>query len=203
MNFHEKFVQLCKMNGVKPADVAKATGISQSSISVWKSRNSTPTDTNLSKIAEYFGMTVEQLKSDVFFDTFTVVTPPHGKKVPVLGTIACGVPILARENIVGYVDVNPEDDSDFALICRGDSMVPKLLDGDIVLIHRQTVVDNGKIAAVLIGDEATLKKVYYNGVNEIILTPENTTYPPMVYRGAELEQVRILGIAREIIRKLI
>ena len=73
-------------------------------------------------------------------------------------------------------------------------MAPKFLDGDIVLIRQQPVVENGQIAAVLIDNEATLKRVYVNK-SDILLSPENLNYQPMVYTGEQMNSIRILGLA--------
>lgn len=120
---------------------------------------------------------------------------PKTKRVPLLGTIACGEPILAEENLDGYVETADEVEADFALRCRGDSMInARILDGDLVFIRQQPDVENGEIAAVLVGDEATLKRVYkYPG--QVVLQPENPKYPPLVYTGEQLQNFRILGKA--------
>ena len=125
---------------------------------------------------------------------------PQGKKIPVVGTIACGTPILAEENTVGYVSTNKDDKADFALICKGESMSPKFLDKDLVLIHQQPTVDDGQIAAVLIDDEATLKRVYFHDNSQIILSPENPTFAPIVLNNHDLDTVKILGKAVGFIR---
>ena len=124
------------------------------------------------------------------------ITPlPKTKKVPLLGAIACGDPITAIENIDSYVEVPEWVNADFALTCKGDSMVDaRIFDGDTVYIREQPEVENGEIAAVLIDDEATLKRVYYQK-NKIILQPENKNYEPLVYVGEEILDVRILGKA--------
>lgn len=118
---------------------------------------------------------------------------PTFHKVPILGTIACGTPILAEQNLEGEVNV-PDMQCDFALRCKGDSMVPKFLEGDIVLIRRQPDVDDGQIAAVLIGDEATLKHVYHRP-DGLTLSAENMAYAPMFVSEDPAEPVRILGLA--------
>lgn len=122
---------------------------------------------------------------------------PKQKKLPILGSIACGEPILAVENVEGYASIDEDIDAQFCLRCQGDSMIDaRIYDGDIVYIRQQPDVDNGEIAAVLIGDEATLKRVYKKK-NTIILQPANKAYEPMVYTGSELEEIRILGKAVE------
>jgi len=116
-------------------------------------------------------------------------------RVPLLGTIACGIPILADQNIESYIDTPEPVKADFALRCKGDSMInARIFDGDIVYIRQQETVENGEIAAVLIGTEATLKKVYVYP-NRIELRAENPLYKPIEVEGAEMSDVKILGKA--------
>ena len=120
---------------------------------------------------------------------------PQTVKKPRLGAIACGKPILAVENISEYDDVPITIHCDFTLLCKGDSMIDaRIWDGDVVYIRQQPEVENGEIAAVRIGEEATLKKVYYNG-RRIILRACNPLYADMEYEGEELNDVEILGKA--------
>ena len=118
------------------------------------------------------------------FDMFSVngVLPlPETKKRPRLGTIACGEPILAQENIEDYDDVPNDIKCDFTLLCKGDSMIDaRIHDGDVVYIRQQPSVENGEIAAVLIGDEATLKRVFVYD-DKVVLQPANPAYSPLVY----------------------
>lgn len=127
------------------------------------------------------------------------VMPVVRKRLPMLGDIACGEPLFAQEQH-GEDDwrtVGADLDADFCLTARGDSMVgARILDGDLVFIKSMDMVENGAIAAVLIGEEATLKRVYYYPEqNKLILTPENPRYEPLVYLGEELNEIRILGQA--------
>lgn len=120
---------------------------------------------------------------------------PKTKKVPLLGTIACGEPILATENIEMYIKVDESIPADFALKCKGDSMInARIFDGDIVYIRQQPDVEDGEIAAVLIGDEATLKKVH-KYPNKIVLSACNPMYDDYVYTNEQLNEIRILGKA--------
>ncbi len=120
---------------------------------------------------------------------------PEMSKIPLIGSIACGTPILAEENIEDYICTPNDIRADFCLRCRGDSMIgARIFDGDIVFIRSQPNVENGQIAAVLIDDEATLKRVYsYPG--KLVLQPENPAYPPLVYVKDELNEIRIMGKA--------
>ena len=134
-------------------------------------------------------------------DTVSNLLPlPKTRKVPRLGTIACGEPILAQENIENY-DRAPEGvNCDFTLKCKGDSMVgARINDGDIVYVRQQDEVENGEIAAVLVDDAseistATLKRVYLYE-NQIVLQAENPKYSPLVYTGEDMNKVRIIGKA--------
>lgn len=120
---------------------------------------------------------------------------PKVCKIPLLGTIACGEPIFAEENISDMIDVPEHINADFALRCKGDSMIDaRINDGDIVYIKQQPTVDNGQIAAVLIGDEATLKRVYISD-NTVTLMACNPRFAPLIYSGPELERLRIIGRA--------
>lgn len=120
---------------------------------------------------------------------------PKTYSVPLLGNIACGRPILAVEQADETVEVPDFIKADFALRCKGDSMInARIFDGDIVYIHSQPEVENGQIAAIRIGDEATLKKVYYNG-QRLILRAANPLYTDLEYEGDTLSDVEILGKA--------
>ena len=120
---------------------------------------------------------------------------PTTYKVPILGSIACGAPILAQEHIDGYTGVPDTIHADFALICKGDSMMgARIYDGDLVYIRQQETVENGEIAAVLIDGEATLKRVRL-GPDSISLMPENPMYRPIILWGEEMNQIQILGKA--------
>lgn len=126
-----------------------------------------------------------------------IMPMPKMKRVPLIGTIACGRPILAVEDACETVCVPEHIDADFSLRCKGDSMInARIFDGDIVYIKRQPMVDNGQIAAVIIEDEATLKKVYYTpGSDRITLRACNPMYPDMEFEGETLNHIKILGKA--------
>ena len=131
------------------------------------------------------------------FPTFDNIIAITTKRLPILGDIACGEPIYASEQYESYAVTDASLDADFCLRAKGDSMIgARILDGDIVFIRSQNSVDNGEIAAVIIGDEATLKRVYYYPSDEkLILSAENPKYAPLVYIGEELNQIKIIGKA--------
>lgn len=124
-----------------------------------------------------------------------IIPMPEMRKIPLLGTIACGAPVLADEHIDGEVDIPVNIHADFALRCKGDSMInARIFDGDIVYIRQQDTVENGEIAAVLIESEATLKRVK-RLPDRIILEPENPMYKPFIFWNEDMNTVRILGKA--------
>ena len=119
------------------------------------------------------------------------------KKFPMLGEIACGKPMFCNEEYETFIEANSDINADFCLIAKGDSMTnARIFDGDVVFIKEQSIVENGEIAAVIIDNEATLKRVYYYpNKNKLILQAENPNYEPFVYINEELNQIQILGKA--------
>ena len=120
---------------------------------------------------------------------------PEMVRVPLVGSIACGSPITAEQNIECYIGVPAAWHADFALTCHGSSMAPTICDGDIVCIRRQPEVEQGEIAAVRIGDEATLKHFHRQGSTVMLLADNAAVCPPMIYAGSQLEEIQIEGRA--------
>ena len=131
------------------------------------------------------------------FSNITVanISSASTKKIPMLGNVACGEPIFASEEQSYYVKATSDIFADFCLTARGDSMInARIFDGDILFVRKQESVDDGEIAVILIDDEATVKRVYFDRENAILtLMPENPTYKPMRYMGSQLDRIRILG----------
>lgn len=124
-----------------------------------------------------------------------VIRRVETKKFPMLGEIACGEPIAAHQEYETFVEANASLNADFCVTAKGDSMImARIFDGDIVFIKEQPTVNNGEIAAVVVENDVTLKRVYLYE-NRLELRPENPTYPVLNYEGPELDSVRILGKA--------
>ena len=126
---------------------------------------------------------------------------PKRDRIPRVGQIACGTPILAEENVEAYDEVPSAWHADFTLLCQGDSMEPKIKDGDVVAIHSQPMVENGEVAAVLIDGEATLKRVFLFD-DHIELRAENPTFPTILRIGEDMNTITIEGKAVGLCRKL-
>ena len=126
---------------------------------------------------------------------------PKRDRIPRVGQIACGTPILAEENVEAYDEVPSDWHADFTLLCQGDSMEPKIKDSDVVAIHCQPMVENGEVAAVLIDGEATLKRVFLFD-DHIELRAENPTFPTILRIGEDMNTITIEGKAVGLCRKL-
>lgn len=180
------------------AQVARELNIPYTTYVNYEKGDREPNSEMLITLASYFKCTVDYLigRSDSVYPTYDNIVPmPNMVKVPLLGNIACGEPITAEENIETYLNMPEEIKGTFALRCKGDSMInARIFDGDIVFIREQPDVENGEIAAVLIDNEATLKRVYKYD-NRIELRAENPTFKPLSYEGETLADIRILGKA--------
>lgn len=186
--------------GLTLAQVADMVGVAEATVQRWESGNikSVRYD-KIGKLSEALKVRPESLMNWEWKETSTpdnVFPYDPSEKVPLIGSIACGTPILAEENVSDYVDLPGHIRADYALICKGDSMINAgIQDGDVVYIRKQQEVENGQIAAVLVdSEEATLKRFYR--VNEkVTLNAENPIYPPMVFVGEEILKLRVIGLA--------
>lgn len=184
--------------GLTLLEIANKMGVSEATVQRWESGNIKSLRHNrISKLAEILNvepailMGWEDNSIPLGFQPL-----PKFKKVPRLGAISCGEPLLSEENLEGYDSIPENIDCDFTLKCEGDSMInARINDGDIVYIKQQPIVENGQIAAVLIdGEEKLLKRVYMTNT-AITLTPENPKYSPLVFVGEEMNRVSIIGRA--------
>ena len=198
MSIAENIKRIRLEHGLSQAELGKIAGVSDKAVSTWELGLKTPRMGAVEKMANYFGITKSAIVDDVQPTPATPIPPgfipmPPMRKVPLVGSIACGTPILAQQNIDGSVDAPEDIRCDFALRCKGDSMIDAgIHDGDAVYIRIQPEVENGEIAAVRIGEEATLKRVYYDGTT-LTLMPANVAFAPMIYTGPQLEEVHIEG----------
>lgn len=201
-----------ELRGMSLQDVAEASGVARSTVQRYETAKiqniKLPVVESFARVlnvnpAWLIGKSDDmEISSTNFIDTslFPNIFPlPKTKKVPLLGTIACGEPILATENIESYVDMDSDVHADFALRCQGDSMInARIMDGDIVYIRKQDIVENGEIAAVLMDDcsesQATLKRVYISD-DKIRLCAENPNYQDMIFFEEDMNKVRIIGKA--------
>lgn len=197
MNVGEYIKKLRTEAGYSQEHLGTMLGVQRAAVQKWEcGRVQNLKRETIKKLADIFNVSPSSfIDSENFYEFDNIISLPNMNKVPLLGTIACGEPILAQENIECEIDIPEDIKADFALRCSGNSMVDaRILDGDIVYIHQQPTVNNGEIAAVLIGEEATLKKVYISD-NTVTLVACNTAYQPLVYTNEQLNEIRILGKA--------
>lgn len=202
--FKDRLNQALRSKNMSAAELSRISKVNEGAISQYRKGVYKATQENLDRLAKTLGVSVAWLmgydvsENSSKVDVFSIpgIEPiPKMKKVPRLGTIACGEPILAEQNIDGYDLIEETIKCDFTLKCKGDSMInARIFDGDTVYIRQQSDVDDGEIAAILINNEATLKKVFKTS-DKLVLRACNPMYDDLVYTNSELENIRILGKA--------
>lgn len=191
--------------GLTLADVAEACGVSESTVSRWESGNIGDMKRSriaaLSKILKIPPSVIVGSEEDVqqLYRKLpdNIIPLPATRKIPLIGEVACGDPIYRPGEFGDLADVPEGINADFALTAKGDSMIgARIHDGDLVFCKKTDIVENGRIAAVVIDDEATLKRFYlYQEKSLLILKPENPSFADQIYTGEELNNVRVLGQA--------
>lgn len=195
--FAERLIEALKIRRMSPAELSRKIDVDEGTISNYKKGKYEPKQKRTQVIANVLNVSIDWLMgADVPMEKIDNIIPLNkARRIPIIGEIACGEPILAQENWEDLILLPNNISADFALKCKGDSMInARINDGDVVYIKQQDQVDNGEIAAVLIDNEATLKRVYiYN--DKLVLQPENVKYSPLVYLKEEMNNIRILGKA--------
>ena len=181
--------------GMTQVELANKLNISNSTLSQYESGARTPSDDMKLKIAALFQVSTDYLLSGT---TNTVNSKTKGVQIPVLGEVRAGYPMEAVENIIDYEEIDEETarrGEFFALRIKGDSMEPRFVEGDVVIVRKQQTADSGDIVVALVnGDSATIKKLKRHQ-NGITLVPSNSAYEPMYYSNEEIMglPVTILG----------
>lgn len=191
----ERIKEARKSAGLTQLELAKKTELSRSYIGDIEKDRYNPSVSTLQLIATATNTPLE----DLLPSTKTVSPTGRGVRIPVLGRVVAGIPIEAVEEILDYEEITPElaaTGEFFALQVKGDSMLPKLEEGDVVIVKKQEDVETGDIAIVLVnGDEATIKQVkkVNGGIMLYGFNPE--VYEPHFYSNQQIEElpVRILG----------
>ena len=191
--FGKNLEYLLNREGLRQKDLAKALGVTKSAVSMWVTGEASPRMAKVKLISEILNCTVSDLlESPAKIDARPV--PPQ-VMIPVLGRVSAGTGITAEENIIGYesADAKYGIGEYFYLQVSGDSMSPKIDDGDLVLVHRQTSVDSGAVGVFSVdGEDGFVKKVEYDAEN-IDLISFNPYYPPMHFHGPDVLRVYVHG----------
>lgn len=199
----ENIQHLCDKRGVTPTVAGKESGAGKELVTNMKRKGTMPSVEKIRLLANYLGVTTSELLGE------TPGSSSSGVRIPVLGTIPAGIPLDAIEDILDWEEIPVAwatgDRQYFGLRVRGDSMYPRYLDGDTVILQKETTCESGDDCAVLVnGSEATLKQVMIKGDGSLELRPTNPAYPPRTYSPAEIESipVQIIGVVVELRRKI-
>lgn len=184
--YGKKLRELRKLEGWTQEDVAKKLGISKQTYSHYENEKRKPSLDTIRELANVYQVNIDNIFSEQENGNFTLL--------PIVGTISCGNGVYAFEDIEGYEEIPNswiKGADHFLLRAKGDSMVnARIEDGDLLLIRKQETFENGEIMAVIVDDEAVLKRIYKSdGV--IILQSENPKYPPKFITNKS--DIRIIG----------
>lgn len=207
--FAQRLEELLAKNDMTAAELSRKTGIPESAISNYRSGKYEAKQRRLEQLSKALHTTPAYLMGWEVQDAAPAQEIPPGfeplpdmSKVPRVGRIACGQPILAEENIEDYDSIPSSWHATFTLLCVGDSMAPRIQDGDLVAIRKQSEVENGEIAAVRIDDEATLKRVFLFD-DHIELRADNPLFPTIIRIGEAMNDVHIEGKAVGLCRAIV
>ena len=207
--FAKRLEELLAKNDMTAAELSRKTGIPESAISNYRSGKYEAKQRRLEQLSKALHTTPAYLMGWEVQDAAPAQEIPPGfeplpqlDKVPRVGRIACGQPILAEENIEDYDSIPSSWHATFTLLCVGDSMAPRIQDGDLVAIRKQSEVENGEIAAVRIDDEATLKRVFLFD-DHIELRADNPLFPTIIRIGESMNDVHIEGKAVGLCRAIV
>ena len=199
-DFATRLKAIMREKDMRQIDVANKSGINKGRISRWMSGSDMPSGKSIGKLAEVLGVStdtllgrkeaIEKFMKPTYDDVELPINLPE--TIPVIGKVAAGVPIEAQEDIVGEVYIEEGKKDYFALKVKGNSMSPRIMDGDIVLVHSQSSAEDGDLVIAMIDGEATCKVLKRNPYG-VTLIPFNGAYSPLVYSGQEAAELRILG----------
>lgn len=181
--------------GISQEELGKIVGVQRAAVQKWESgRTQNLKRATIQKLADYFNV------SPANFIDSSPGAERKGVKIPVLGTVAAGMPIYAYEDVIDYEEI-PEEMAEtgeyFALKIKGDSMSPRILEGDVVIVKKQSDVDSGDIAIVLINREEATVKCLKKQQNGIILTAYNPdVWEPKFFSNKEIEQLPVSVIGK-------
>ncbi|MBQ1333841.1 MAG: helix-turn-helix domain-containing protein [Clostridia bacterium] len=193
----DRLVSARKSAGLTQADVARMLEVKRQTYGAYERGISSPDINTLSRISKILGVPAYYLLGDAP----DADLQNRGVRIPVLGRVQAGVPIEAIEEVQGWEEI-PADMARtgefFALKVQGDSMEPRICEGDVLIVRRQSTAESGSIVIALTGDgDATVKKIKYTE-NGIMLIPLNTAYEPLFFPAdAGSTPVSVLGVVAE------
>ena len=199
--FADRLKEARKAKKLSQAEVSRLLGVTQQAVGKWETGRSTPDPQTVARLAEIFNTTADALLG---LQNSTLETEAAGRRffggydqypIPVVGTVRAGYGALAFEEDYGTEYARVKDpQSYFFLVVKGDSMEPRISDGDLALVHRQNTLESGDLGVIVYGTdgEGTLKKYIQRG-NSVVLHPFNDDYEELVIKGEELDHLYIAG----------
>lgn len=206
--FWEKFINLCNEQNKTPSAICVELGFSKATATNWKN-GSEPQPIKLKKVADYFGVSTDYFAENNDKQSAaaseTVILDQHNlRMVPLYETVSAGFGAYASADVQDYMPVyfpNPsEAENTICIKVRGDSMSPKIENGDIIQVHKQEAVDNGSVAVVLVDGEDGFVKRVFHGSGWIELQSFNSSYAPMRFEGADAAKLRVVGLVTQVIK---
>ena len=193
--FKDELKKLRLQKGWTQEKLAEIMNVGKSTISMYENGNRTPDFETLEEIADIFNVDLNRFSTS----NNTQQMASTGIMIPVLGYVRAGIPIEAVEEILDYEEISRDmarQGEYFALSIKGDSMEPKISEGDVVIVRRQETVENGEYAVVLVnGNDATVKK-FYKLENGIKLLSTNPSYDPFFYTADEVNSLPISVVGK-------
>jgi repressor LexA len=193
---------------ITQANLAEYLGIAQNTLSYWEQGKYDIDTKSLKKISDFFNCSIDYVlgKETEVESNAALLENKKIRLVPVFESVSAGFGTMAIDDIISYQPCYIESDTEasetICVIVRGDSMAPKIEDGDLIQVHKQTSVDSGSFAVVLLdGEEALVKKVYY-GKDWIELHSINPLYKVMRFEGPDVLRLQVIGLVRSVIKRL-
>lgn len=200
MAFSRNLIRLIEQSGIKQIDIVRALDVSKSTVSTWCTGLNIPRMNKVQALADLFDVNL----SDLLEDKSNLNRESHQLmpvRIPILGRVRASIPISAIEDFIDYEEITGElaaSGSFFALKIRGDSMEPKISDGDVVIVKQQPDATTGDIAVVLINNEdATIKRIKKRPEG-LMLIPSNNAYEPMFYTNEEVAKLPVIVLGKVI-----
>lgn len=203
--FKDRLLTALSVRNMSAAELSRLSGIDEATLSNYKKGKYVPKQRKTEAIANALGVSISWLMgADVPMHTKSdnvANIQPNSKavKIPVLGYVRAGIPIEAIEDILDYEEISQDmakQGEYFALSIKGDSMEPRITEGDVVIVRKQEIVENGELAVVLVnGNDATVKKFYKND-NGITLISTNPAYPPFTFSKKEANNLPVTIIGK-------
>ncbi len=189
--FGERLKKLRKQAGFSQMTLAEHLGVSQQAVGKWETGRATPNPSTIATIAHLLGVSADAMLG-------TAAGHFGEAMVPVVGSVRAGYGALAFEEDFGTEPASVSNPEEYLyLIVKGDSMEPRISDGDYALVHKQPTLESGDLGVLIYGDEEATLKRYIRKGNAVILEPFNPDYQPLVIEGEALDHLHVVGKVKE------